>query len=118
AHAYDGVWSSAGGVLMSWDAIDFGLRKAGVDAARAQTSLAQARRTLTELDVAASAADAFLTVLAADEAVRAARANVDRLQVFANTVGTLVANQLRPGADQSRAAAELAIAKNQLSQAV
>ncbi len=116
-HAYDGVWSSAGGVLLSWEAIDFGLRKAGVEAARAQAATAQARRDLTELDVAAAAADAFLTVLAAEEAVRAARANVDRLQVFADTVRTLVTNQLRPGADQSRAEAELAIAKNQLSQA-
>src|SRR5438105_1042488 len=25
-HAYDGVWSSAGGVLLSWEAVDFGLR--------------------------------------------------------------------------------------------
>jgi len=117
-HAYDGVWSSAGGVLMSWEAIDFGLRKAGVEVARAQRTLGQARRDLTELEVAAATADAFLTVLAADEAVRAARANVDRLQVFANAVSTLVANQLRPGADQSRAEAELAIARNQRSQAV
>src|SRR5438034_8867619 len=73
---------------------------------------------LTALDVTAAAADAFVTVLASDEAVRAAQANVDRLQVFANNVRTLVANQLRPGADESRANAELAIAKNQLSQIV
>ena len=38
--------------------------------------------------------------------------------MFANNVRTLVQNQLRPGADQSRAEAELAIARNQLSQAV
>jgi outer membrane protein len=68
--------------------------------------------------VASAAADAFLTVLAAEESVKAVRANVDRLQIFANNVRTLVQNQLRPGADESRAAAELAIAKNQLSQAV
>jgi outer membrane protein TolC len=73
---------------------------------------------LTELDVASAAADAFLTVLAADETVRAVQANVDRLQVFADSVRALVQNRLRPGADQSRADAELAVAKNQLSQAV
>jgi outer membrane protein len=50
--------------------------------------------------------------------VRAAQANVDRLKVFADAVRTLVQHQLRPGADQSRADAELAIARNQLSQAV
>src|SRR4030095_15186609 len=75
-HVYDGVWGSAGGVLLSWEPVDFGLRRAGVDAAHAQSTLAEARRDLTELQVAAAAADAFLTVLVSDEAVRAARANV------------------------------------------
>src|SRR5207302_9392424 len=114
----DSVWGSAGAVLLSWEAVDFGQRKAGVDTARAQTSLAKNQAALTELDVASAAADAFLTVLAADESVRAARANVDRLRIFATSVRTLVQNQLRPGADQSRAEAELAVANNQLSQAV
>jgi outer membrane protein TolC len=114
----DSVWGSAAGMLLSWQAVDFGVRKANVDVARAQTSAASAQAEVAELDVAAAAADAFLTVLAADEAVAAARANVDRLQVFADAVRTLVRNQLRPGADQSRADAELAIAKNQLSQAI
>src|SRR5438552_7906883 len=114
----DSVWGSAGAVLLSWEAVDFGQRKAGVDVARAQTSLAKNQTVLTELDVASAAADAFLTVLAAEESVRAARANVDRLQIFSNNVRTLVQNQLRPGADQSRSDAELAVANNQLSQAV
>jgi outer membrane protein TolC len=115
---YDGVWGSAAGVLLSWQAVDFGLRKANVQAASAQASQVQAVAQLTELDVTAAAADAFVSVLAADEAVRAVRANVDRLQTFAESVRVLVRNQLRPGADESRANAELAIAQNQLSQAV
>src|SRR5260221_5826167 len=90
----DSVWGSAGAVLLSWEAVDFGQRKAGVDTARAQTSLAKNQAALTELDVASAAADAFLTVLAADESVGAARANVERLQVFANSVRILVQNQL------------------------
>src|SRR5436309_6111805 len=114
----DSVWGSAAGVLLSWEAVDFGQRRAGVDVARAQTTLAKNQTSLTELDVASAAADAFLTVLAAEESVRATRANVDRLQIFSNNVRTLVQNQLRPGADQSRAEAELAVANNQLSQAV
>jgi outer membrane protein len=113
-----GVWGSAAGVLLSWDAVDFGQRKASVDAARAQSAEAKARTDVNELDISAAAADAFLTALASDESVRAARANVDRLQVFAESVRTLAANQLRPGADESRANAELAVARNQLSQAV
>lgn len=114
----ESVWGSAAGVLLSWEAVDFGQRKASVDAARAQSAQARARTDLSELDISAAAADAFLTALASDESVRAARANVDRLQVFADSVRTLVANQLRPGADESRANAELAIARNQLSQAM
>jgi outer membrane protein len=114
----DSVWGSAAGVLLSWEAVDFGQRRARVDEARARNARANYETTLTELDVASAAADAFLTVLAADETVRATRANVDRLEVFSTAVRTLVQNQLRPGADQSRAEAELAIARNQLSQAI
>jgi outer membrane protein TolC len=116
--SYDSVWGSAAGALLSWQAVDFGVRKANVQAARAEASLATAQTALTELDATAAAADAFIGVLAADEAVRAARANVDRLQTFAESVRTLVRNQLRPGADESRADAEWAIAQSQLSQAV
>lgn len=116
--SFDSVWGSAGGVLLSWEAVDFGVRKASVNVARAHTTLAKAQTELSELDGAAAAADAFLTVLASDEAVRAARANVERLRVFADSVGVLVKNQLRPGADQSRAEAELAIGRNQLTQAL
>src|SRR5438046_10024419 len=54
----DSVWGSAGGVLLSWEAVDFGQRRAGVDAARAQTSLAKSQTALTELDVADGAAEA------------------------------------------------------------
>jgi outer membrane protein len=112
----DSVWGSAAGALISWDAVDFGQRKAAVEAARAQQTAASARTAVTELDTAAAAADAFLTVLAADAAARAAQASVERLDVFANAVRTLVTNQLRPGVDQSRAEAELALARNQLVQ--
>ena len=117
AKTWESVWGSAAGAFVSWDAVDFGQRKAVVDAARAQQVAATARTQETELDTAAAAADAFLTVLAADATVRAAQANVDRLQVFGTAVITLVTNQLRPGADQSRAEAELAVARNQLAQA-
>ena len=57
----DSVWGSAAGALLSWQAVDFGHR-AGIDVARAQTSVAKSQTSLTELD-AASAVDAFLTVL-------------------------------------------------------
>jgi outer membrane protein TolC len=59
----------------------------------------------------------FLTALATHQAAVAAQANVDRWQVFNQSVHTLVDNALRPGADASRADAQLALAKTQLYQA-
>jgi len=110
------AWGSAGGLLLSWEPFDFGLRKANIDLARALTDQAQAGETVTRLDVSAAAADAFLTLLANEQTVRAAQANVERMQIFAKAVHTLVDNQLRPGVDASRADAELAAARNQLIQ--
>ncbi len=115
--SYASTWGSAGGVLFSWEPFDFGLRSANVELARTAMNQANAGVEVTRLDVATAAADAFLAVLAAEQAVRAAQANVERLQVFAQSVHVLVQNQLRPGADASRADAELAVARNQLIQA-
>src|SRR5713101_3186980 len=35
--SYDSVWGSAAGVQLSWEALDFGQRKANVEVARAQS---------------------------------------------------------------------------------
>jgi outer membrane protein len=115
--SYASAWGSAGGVLLSWEPVDFGLRSANVALAGTVVAQAEAGVEVTRLDVATSAAEAFFAVLAAEQAVRAAQANVDRLQVFARSVYDLVQQQLRPGADASRADAELAAARNQLIQA-
>ena len=115
--SFTSTFGSAGGALLSWEPFDFGARKANVDVARSLTNQAKANEEVTRLDVATSAADAFLALLAAQEAVRAAEANVLRAQVFAEAVHTLVNNQLRAGADAARADAELSAAKNQLNRA-
>lgn len=115
--SWSSIWGSGAGVLASWEAFDFGQRGASVDLARALVVRANAGADITRLEVAVKAADAFLRLAAAQETVRAARANVERQQVFANAVAVLVKNQLRPGADDSRAQAELALARIQLIQA-
>jgi outer membrane protein TolC len=111
------IWGSGAGVLLSWEAFDFGQRGASVDLARALVAQANAGADVTRLDVAVRTADAFLRLAAAQETVRAARANVERQQVLANAVAALVTNQLRSGADDSRAQAELALARIQVIQA-
>ena len=111
------AWGSAGGLMLSWEPFDFGLRKSNVELARAISRQAGASEDVTRLDVSAAAADAFLTLLAAEQTVEAAQANVERAETLVRAVRALVENQLRPGVDASRADAEVAAAKNQLIQA-
>ena len=111
------VWGSAVGTLTTWEPFDFGLRRASVSAATAAKTRSEATLKRTEFDVAAATADAYLTVAAAQETVRAAQAGVDRAEVLVRSVRALVDAQLRPGADASRADAELAAARTQVSRA-
>ena len=111
------VWGSAVGGLVTWEPFDFGLRSAEVAAAAATRTQTEAAAKKTEFDVAVAAADAYLTLVAAQETVRAAQAAVDRAAVIVKTTAAQVNAQLRPGADESRAEAELAAARTQLIQA-
>lgn len=115
--SYGGVWGSAVGTLFSWEPFDFGLRRANVDLAATVRNQADRRLALTRFEVGVAVADSFLKLLAAQEAVRATQANVERARILAETVGVLVTNQLRPGADESRALAELALARTGLARA-
>src|SRR5688572_13597741 len=111
------IWGSGAGVLVSWEAFDFGLRSASIGVAQSQAARAAATAALTRLEIGVRTADAFLRLAAAQETLHAARANLERQEVFSNSVITLVKNELRPGADESRAQAELAFARIQLIQA-
>jgi outer membrane protein TolC len=111
------VWGSAVGLLASWEPFDFGLRKSNVASARAAHQRAEAAIDATRLEVAAAAADAFLAIVAADQSVVAARAAVERAQVFHQVVDALAKAGLRPGAEAARARAEVAAAETQLIQA-
>jgi outer membrane protein TolC len=107
------AWGSAIGVLVTWEPFDFGLRRANVAVAAAGRAQSEAALRRTEYEVAVATADAFLTLAAAEETVRAAQAGVDRAAAVAQTIHALVDAQLRPGADAARADAELAAARNQ-----
>jgi len=111
------VWGSAAGALFSWEPFDFGLREATVAGAEAAVTRARASETLTRLEVQSAVGAAFLGVVAAQRAVVAAQADVDRRDTLARIVHTLVDNQLRPGAEGSRIDAERAAASTRLIQA-
>jgi hypothetical protein len=56
------AWGSAGGLMLSWEPFDFGLRKSNLELTRAISRQADANEAVTRLDVSAAAADAFLTL--------------------------------------------------------
>jgi outer membrane protein TolC len=111
------AWGSAIGALVNWEPFDFGLRRANVAAATAARAQSETTLKRTQYDVAAATADACLTLAAAQEMARAAQAGVDRAETVSRTINALVNAELRPGADASRAEAELAAARTQLIQA-
>lgn len=106
------AWNSVAGALVAWEPIDFGSRAATVRAADASRTAATAAVALTRLQVGAATADAFLAVIAADEAVRSARAGVERARVLFDVVDARARAGLRPGADAARARAEVAVAES------
>jgi outer membrane protein TolC len=109
-------WNTQGGALLSWEPFDFGLRRATVGQARSVEQKSNADVELTRLQVASATGGYFLNSVTGQQAVVAAQANVRRWEVFDQTVRVLVEQELRPGADASRADAELAAARTQLFQ--
>jgi outer membrane protein TolC len=110
-------WGTAVGLLVSWEPFDFGLRKANVAAAESSKQRAEAVVVRTRFEVETAAADAYLTLLAAQQTAKAAQAGVERARTMQQLVDAVVQAELRPGADSSRAKAETAVAQNQLIQA-
>jgi outer membrane protein TolC len=109
----ESFWGAQAGALFSWEPYDFGRRPAMVGQARTAEDKARADLVLTQLQVATAVGDYFLLALANQQSVLAAQASMERWQVFDKSVRVLVDNQLRPGADGSRADAELSRAKTQ-----
>jgi outer membrane protein len=111
------VWGSAVGLTVTWEPFDFGLRQATVATAEAAKRRSEAALKRTRYEVAAMAADAYLTLLAAEETVVAAQAAVTRASSLEQVAAALAKADLRPGADVSRARAERSVAETQLIQA-
>ena len=111
------TWASAAGMLVSWEPVDFGQRSASVREAEAAVARAQADQALTRLQVQHTVGLAYLDVLAAREAVRAAAADAERRQTVMRTARAMAEAQLRAGAEVARATAEHAAAVTRRIQA-
>jgi outer membrane protein TolC len=113
----DAALGSVIGVGIGWDAIGLVRQMAQVDAALAEASQAHAAVEVSRLVVAYAAADQFIDAISRAETVAAARVTVERMRVLVAIIKALVDQELRPGVDYSRAAAELALASTQLIRA-
>src|SRR5262249_56394167 len=74
------VWGSALGGLVTWEPFDFGLRRANTAVAETARAQSEAALKRSQFEIAVSAADAYLTIAAAQDTVRAAQAGVDRAE--------------------------------------
>ena len=111
------VWGSAVGVLATWEPFDFGLRRANLSTAEAAKAKTAATLERTDFEIGVATADAFLTIAAAQETLKAAEAARVRALELQRAVVAQVNAELRPGADASRTEADLAVANTQLAQA-
>lgn len=112
-----GTFGSAISLSAGLDVVALLRRMDLVDASLADRGRAKATTDVRRLAIAAGAAQAFLELAGAQEALKAARAAVARATSFATQTDTLVAQELRPGADASRARAEIAAAGTLLARA-
>ncbi|MFN0103267.1 MAG: TolC family protein [Bryobacteraceae bacterium] len=111
------AFGAALGVLVSWEPFDFGRRQAEVDISGAARARAEAAVVRAKLDVAAAAADAYLTALAAEQAVAAAKAGITRYKEFETIIEALTKADLRPGTDLARIQAESILVETQVVRA-
>jgi outer membrane protein len=112
-----GVWGSTAGLSVWWDIAHLTQQMALVDAELADRAGSRAAHDAGELSVAFAGADAFAVAVEAHQEVEAARASIERARVLRTNVGALVRSGLRPGADEARAQAEVALAETQLARA-
>jgi outer membrane protein TolC len=113
----EGVWQTGASLWSRWDVLSLTRQAAAIDVALANRMETSAATSARRLETAYRAADAFIVLLEAQEAVRAARVSVDRAQVLSTVTKSLVDQSLRPGADGARADAELAAAQTALARA-
>jgi outer membrane protein TolC len=108
------VYGTAVGLLVDWEPFDFGLRGSRVQLAESTKRRTEASVIRTQFEAGSAAADSYLTILAAQETVKAANASVERSRVTLTAVDALVRAELRPGADAAVARAEFAAAQAQV----
>lgn len=109
-----GVYGTAGGLLLNWDAFTFGQRKSKIESAKAQHNFKEADAQQEIFHHLVRTANAYLDVTLANELMDVYSKNLERAEENLRIVRSLVRSGLRPGVDTSLFMAEVSRAKIEL----
>lgn len=113
-NVYDGVFGTAGGLLLNWEPITFGQRKSKIESAKAYQSYQEADAAQEIFQHQIRTANAYLDVVLAQELTKVYSKNLERAQENVRIVKSLVRSGLRPDVDSALFNAELSRAKIEL----
>lgn len=108
---YKGVFGSSAGLILNWQPITFGERKAQVDFSKAglQYTVADAQNEVFQHEV--KVINAYLDLLIAKELVKVYEKNYSRTETNYTAIKALVINGIKPGLDTAMFNAEISRAK-------
>lgn len=105
---YQGFFGSAAGMVLFWEPITFGKRKAKIDQAKAGLDESQADFELALFTHQIRVVEAYLNHRLASELVKTQVSNLKRARILFQSVTVLAQNGLRPGVDTTLTKAEIA----------
>lgn len=111
------AWGATAGVLLSWDVVDFGRRRALQNEASAAKLHAGKQLALSQFELSHTAAEAFLTYLAADQTAKAVSTGVLRAMTLRGVAESESKEGRRPATDATRQQIETTILLNQVIEA-
>jgi len=105
------IFGSFTTALLEWNIVNFGKVSAGINAAKAEKTSAQADYENELFQYQIRLADTYLLLLISHHLKETQQYNLQRAEAFRNTTHAKVSSGLRPGVDSSFANAEYAKAK-------
>lgn len=110
-NTYNGVWGTAGSLLLKWEPFTFGQRSSRVDVAKAGVVMNEADARLELFKHQVNVINTYLDVLMADELQKVYAKNLERSQENLREVRTRTVSGLHPGVDTAVFHGELSKAK-------
>lgn len=116
-NAYNPVWGSAAGLLVSWQPITFGERKAKIELANSDLKTASNDLANEIFNHDVMLIDSWLNYLAARSVIAAQSANISRTLALEHSIKVLSTKGLKPGVDSLIAQGEVSKARVGLNNA-